>query len=106
MAKRTADKLKHKELLAEIAKLRAAHATGGFGDGAGLTLVVTAAGRARWVHKYQWQGRTAERWLPGDFPDGLGLAQAREMRDADRKLLREGQNPIACGRCAAQDGRR
>ena len=77
MAARAADKLKHKDLIAAIARLRAAKQTATFSDGGGLALVVTPAGRARWVHKFQWQGRTAERWLPGDFPDELGLADAR-----------------------------
>ena len=102
MAARAADKLKHKDLLAAIARARAARQTASFSDGGGLALVVTPAGRARWVHQFQWQGRTAERWLPGDFPDGLGLADARDLRDADRKLLREGKNPITAARAAAE----
>jgi integrase len=106
MAKRSSDKLTHKGLTADIAAyrsaqddparlatLRALGNTGNYGDGNGLTLIVTTAGRARWVHKYQWQGKTRERWLPGDFPE-IGLAEARELRDADRKLLRAGVNPI------------
>ena len=102
MAARAADKLKHKDLITAIARLRAAKQTATFSDGAGLALVVTPAGRARWVHKFQWQGRTAERWLPGDFPDGLSLAQARDLRDADRKLLRDGKNPISAARASAE----
>lgn len=102
MAARAADKLKHKDLLTHIARLRAAKETATFSDGAGLALVVTKAGKARFVHKFQWKGRTAERWLPGDFPEGLGLAQARDMRDADRKLLRDGQNPIVAAKASAE----
>jgi integrase len=105
MSKRTINKLRHKDLLAEVAKLRSAKATGKFGDGGGLWLVVTSAGRARFVHKYQWHGRTAERWFPGDFPDGLGLADARDLRDADRKLLRADKNPITTARAAAEAAR-
>jgi integrase len=101
MAARAADKLKHKELLTAIARLKAARQTATFSDGGGLSLVVTPAGRARWVHKFQWQGRTCERWLPGDFPDGLGLADARDLRDADRKLLRDRKNPIAEAKASA-----
>jgi integrase len=105
MTKRTADKLKHKELIADIAKLRAAKATATFGDGGGLYLVVTAAGRARFVHKFQWKGKTAERWLPGDFPDDIGLAEARDLRDADRKLLRAGENPITAAKAQTEAAR-
>ncbi len=61
MAARAADKLRHKDLLTAIARLRAAKQTATFSDGGGLTLVVTKAGKARFVHKYQWQGRTVER---------------------------------------------
>jgi integrase len=104
MAKRAADKLKHKELLREIAKLRTAEQTATFGDGGGLALVVTKAGKARFVHRYRWQNRTVERWLPGEFPE-LGLSEAREMRDADRKLLRDGINPIMAARAAAETAR-
>jgi integrase len=102
MAARTTDKLKHKTLLTDIAAARAAGKVATFSDGGGLALVVTKAGRARFVHKFQWAGKTAERWLPGDFPDDLGLAEAREMRDADRKLLRDGKNPIIDARAAAE----
>lgn len=95
MAKRTTNNLKHKELIAEIAKLRAAEQTGEWSDGGGLKLVLTPAGRARWVHKFQWQGRTRARMFPGCFPDEIGLAEARDLRDADRKLLRDRKDPIA-----------
>jgi integrase len=102
MAARSTDKLRHKDLLAATARLRAAKETATFLDGGGLYLVLTPAGRARFVHKFQWQGRTAERWLPGDFPDGLSLADARDLRDADRKLLRDKVNPITAAKTAAE----
>jgi integrase len=105
MSKRIINKLRHKELVADIARLRAAETTGKFGDGGGLSLVVTSAGRARFVHKFQWRGRTAERWLPGDFPDDLSLAEARDLRDADRKLLRAGDNPITAAKAEAEAAR-
>ena len=101
MATRTTDQLKHKPLLAAIAKHQAAGTTGKFSDGRGLSLVMTAAGHCRWVHKFQWKGRTIERWLAGEYPDETSLAQAREVRDADRQMLRDGINPVAAAKRAA-----
>jgi integrase len=100
MAKRTANNLKHKEVLADIARLRAANKAATFGDGGGLALILTPAGRARFVHKFQWQGRTVERWLPGEFPETIKLAEARALRDADREQLRAGVNPLAAAKAA------
>lgn len=101
MTSRTSDKLNPGTLKAEIAKLRAAEATGKFGDGKGLYLIVTNAGRARFLHRFQFRGRTAERMFPGEFPDEISLAEARDIRDADRKLIREGVNPILAAKAAS-----
>lgn len=98
MAKRTANKLTHKTLMADIARLRATDQAATFGDGNGLYLIVTPAGRARFMHRFRWQGRAAERWLPGDYPNELALTEARDIRDADRKLLRDGINPIVAAK--------
>jgi integrase len=102
MTKRTTNKLAHKQLLADIAKLRTAGATKDFGDGGGLWLIVTAAGRARFLHKFQWAGKPKERMFPGEFPDTISLADARSIRDNDRKLLRDGINPIVHNKAAAE----
>lgn len=101
MTKRTTNKLAHKQLLKDIAELRTAGKTGMFGDGGGLYLIVTAAGRARFLHKFPWAGKTAERMLPGEYPDTISLADARDIRDNDRKLLAKGVNPIAHNKAAA-----
>jgi integrase len=102
MTKRTTNNLGPKQLLSDVNKARK---TGElpvtFADGGGLYLVVTDAGRARFLHKFQWQGKTKERWFPGDFPDVL-LSEARDMRDADRKLLRAGVNPITAAKAAVE----
>ena len=66
-----------------------------WGDGGGLYLVMTSAGKARWLHKFQWNGKTAERMFPGEFPDTLSLTAARTMRNEDRILLTKKINPIA-----------
>lgn len=45
MAARSTDKLRHKDLLTAIARLRADKQTATFPDGGGLYLVLTPAGR-------------------------------------------------------------
>jgi integrase len=94
MAKHVKDKLNPKTLQRDINRLRALNESQTFGDGGGLYLVVTPAGNARFQHRFRWMGRAAERWLPGEFPDTIGLAEARAMRDADKRLLRDNVNPI------------
>jgi integrase len=61
-------------------------------DGGGLTLVVNAAGKATWIHRYAFRGRTPERTL-GTYP-GTGLADARALRNADRALIAKEKNPV------------
>ncbi len=54
-------------------------------DGGGLYLLVTAAGQRYWRFNYRFQGK----WKTlsfGVFPD-VGLAEARQQRDAARKIL-------------------
>lgn len=102
MAKRETDKLNHKTLLRWVHAHQAAGTTGRDGDGRGLYVQVTPAGRAAFLHKYQWQGKTVERWFPGDFPDTITLADARAMRDADRILLRDGKNPKSATKLATK----
>jgi integrase len=63
-----------------------------FSDGCGLTLVITPALTAKWVHRYSYRGRTPERTL-GDYPK-LGLADARAARNEDRLLIGKDQNPV------------
>jgi integrase len=71
-----------------------AHKAGELADGGGLYVVATKAGRKRFIHRFQWNGKTAERWFAGSYPDEISLSEARDLRDADRKLLKQGVNPI------------
>jgi integrase len=64
-----------------------------FPDGKGLTLVVTEAGRARFIHRYPYGGRYVSRWFDGTYPK-LSLAKARAMRDADLEMLDNGVRPV------------
>lgn len=60
-------------------------------DGGGLFLLVTPAGGRLWRLKYRIDG--AEKLLAlGAYPD-VGLAEAREAREAARKLLAQGIDP-------------
>jgi integrase len=62
-------------------------------DAHGLYLYVTPAGTRSWRWKYRWQGR--ERKLTfGIYPE-VSLIEARERREAARKLLRQGCDPGA-----------
>jgi hypothetical protein len=63
-----------------------------FSDGNGLTLVVSAAGRAAWIHRYEFRGRWPERTL-GTYPK-LTLADARGVQREDRALLDRDRNPV------------
>lgn len=73
-------------------QLRKAKAAGWYGDGGGLYLRIDATGAKRWVFVFRWQGRRAEMGL-GSLAD-VPLAEARTLRDANRKLVRDNLNPI------------
>ena len=60
-------------------------------DERGLFLLVNPAGSRLWRFKYRWQGR--EQLLSvGPYPE-VSLGEAREVREAHRKLLAAGRNP-------------
>jgi integrase len=60
-------------------------------DGAGLYLLLKGDNRS-WVYLFAWQGRQCEMGL-GAYPQ-TSLAEARELRDRWRRVLRDGRNPI------------
>lgn len=62
-------------------------------DGGGLYLEVTPAGGLLWQQKYRFAGKE-KRLVHGTYPDA-SLAEARERRDAARKLLPAGLDPGA-----------
>jgi hypothetical protein len=60
-------------------------------DGGGLYVQVTPGGSKLWRMRYEFGGK--EKLLSfGRYPD-LGLADARDRRQAAKQLLREGQDP-------------
>ena len=74
----------------KVDKLRS---PGLYGDGAGLSLKVTAAGSKSWIYRYMLVGKA--HWMGlGSYPD-VGLAEAREKAADLRKLTRQGIDPLA-----------
>ncbi len=65
-------------------------------DGDGLRLVVSPSGARKWVLRITVAGRRREMGL-GSYPE-VGLAKAREKAGDARKLVAEGQDPIAARR--------
>ena len=66
---------------------------GRHGDGRGLFLYVKPSGARSWVLRYQVQRRRRDLGL-GAFPD-VSLAMARERASEARRLIAEGEDPIA-----------
>ena len=66
---------------------------GRHGDGRGLFLYVKPSGARSWVLRFQVAGRRRDLGL-GSFPD-VTLAMARERATEARRLIAEGEDPIA-----------
>lgn len=66
---------------------------GRHGDGRGLFLYVKPSGARSWVLRYQVQGRRRDLGL-GSYPD-VTLAMARDRATEARRLIVEGEDPIA-----------
>ena len=62
------------------------------GDSGGLYLFVTSKGHKGWRMKYRFAGKE-KRLNFGPYPE-VSLSEAREQRDAARKLLREHRDPM------------
>ncbi len=80
-------------------------ATAGVGnhlDGDGLYLCVAPTFRRTWVYRFSWNGRRPEMGL-GAYPE-VSLAQARDLRDEAKRILRSGQNPIEQRRIERRSG--
>lgn len=66
---------------------------GRHGDGRGLFLYVKPSGARSWILRYQIKGRRRDLGL-GAFPD-VSLAMARDRATEARRLIAEGEDPIA-----------
>lgn len=76
-----------------VRKAKPAEKTQRLFDGGGLYLEVTPAGGRLWRQKYRFAGKE-KRLAHGTYPE-VSLAEARERRDAARKLLAAGVDPGA-----------
>jgi integrase len=72
--------------------------TGKHGDGDGLYLIVSDAGRRKWVLRYQIAGVRRDKGL-GSYPE-VGLKEARSKARADRELIQKGADPIEAKKAA------
>ena len=80
-------------------KAKAAERPFKLSDGAGLHLYVSTAGGKTWRYRYEFGGK--EKLLTiGPYPE-IGLAEAREARQAARSLVRAGKDPSAEKKIAA-----
>ncbi|MCX7283562.1 MAG: Arm DNA-binding domain-containing protein, partial [Novosphingobium sp.] len=61
-------------------------------DSSGLYLHVATSGHRTWRHKYRYGEKERHRVI-GTYP-AVGLKEAREARDSDKKLLKSGLDPI------------
>lgn len=75
------------------AKLRTLKEPGKHSDGGGMYLEITPSGGRYWRMKYRYAGKE-KRLAFGVYP-AVTLKEARERRDAARKLLEQGQDPSA-----------
>ncbi|WP_211922443.1 tyrosine-type recombinase/integrase [Solidesulfovibrio aerotolerans] len=73
-----------------------------FHDSQGLYLELSAAGGKHWRWKYKFDGKE-KRLSLGAWPD-VSLKDARVLRDASRKMLREGADPGQAKKQARADG--
>lgn len=80
----------------KIRTAKAATAQYRLADKRGLHLLVRPNGSKLWQLRYRFQGKEKTASL-GQYPD-VGLADARERRDAARKVLAKGADPVQARR--------
>jgi integrase len=72
---------------------------GTHGDGQGLYLVVSPTGARKWLFRFTFGGTIRQLGLGS--AGAVSLAEARDLRDAARKLVAQGVNPIEARRAVA-----
>lgn len=90
---------KHEEKRLSAAFVRTAKEPGLYGDGNGLYLKVDNSGARRWIQRIVVQGKRRDIGLGS--ASLVGLAEAREKALQQRKLAREGGDPIAAKRLSS-----
>lgn len=73
------------------------------GDGGGLTLQISKTGSASWLHRYMRDGRPTAVGL-GSYPE-TSLHEARKLAQENRRLLIEGEDPLATKRAQEAESR-
>ena len=63
-------------------------------DGGGLRLVVKTTGARFWVFRYSLRGKTRDLGLGDAGPDGVKLADARDLAAAMRLKIKDGIDPL------------
>ncbi len=77
---------------------------GMYSDGNGLNLKVEASGAKRWVQRVTIAGQRRNMGL-GGYP-AVSLAEARDLAAENQRLIRQGRDPMAERRQAAEELRR
>jgi integrase len=93
MTKTTEATITHAALQRRVEKAQKEGREDRINCGDGLILVVTKAGRARFLHRFPYKGRYPTRWFDGQFPDDLSLRDAQDIRDRDLEVLANNLNP-------------
>lgn len=75
-----------------VQKLAKECAKGSTGDGQGLYLQITSGGSVSWIFRYKILGKQRYMGL-GAYP-ATGLSQAREMAADNRKMIKQGIDPL------------
>ena len=74
-----------------IKAVRRSQEIGRHTDGSGLVLDATSSGALLWRYRYRIGGKE-NLYAIGAYPE-VSLKEARDLRDAARKLVRQGINP-------------
>lgn len=78
-----------------VQKLAKEGKKGMIGDGQGLYLQITAGGSVSWIHRFKLQGKQRHMGL-GSLTE-VSLSEARERAADNRKLLKNGTDPMEVG---------
>ena len=84
--------------------IRTVKEPGLYADGYGLNLKVESSGSKRWVQRVTINGKRRSIGL-GGYP-AVSLAEARDAAASNQRAIREGRDPIAERRQAAEERRR